>query len=477
MLIDLDMPVLGQPSVVWPKGAFPVRPVFAVVIPPGGTEEDARLFAVCTEGRAEVDVAPFHEGPRPDILPTEGYVLDTVDPEAVPRLFERGSHPGDLIILGAGNDRFGRPESAVLTFFHLDEGFSYEYKLSTPAEMRVGLARACSAVGEPMWDKAAELFDPMGMMRNGMLKGGNPMTREEFHRHMLERSGEGMNTSSQPLRDFRSLTMAELCAEILADAKATVSANPDMRRDLAGYRLLSESIPSVIEALKADNLGEASHMLPAVHDLLRDPTLFDGSCPAMNRLTNGIGAAANCWRNIFHPDGMLGIAEERMRHPGVHDDIVAAVADLPDWARRAFRDPDEVLRHRPRLLDNVPARLVDRHRPYLSLKVARLTASPGLRNHVSALVDDRLEFLLGCTELLIGAYDTIPNSHEGAKQARSALALGWHVLASESARRHPEGLQSLTERSPDVSDVLDGVLWRTLVVLADNGTGMAPRLV
>jgi len=472
MLIDLDMPVTGQPTVAWPKGAFPVRPVFVAVIPPGGSEEDARLFAVCTLRKARIDAAPFHEGPRPDILPTEGYVLETIDPEAVPRLFERGSHPGDFVILGGGKDRFGRPETAVFTAFYLDQGFTYDYKLSTPAELRVGLAKACAAVGDPMWDRAAETFDPLGLMRNGMLKGGNPVTEAEFHRYMLEKSA-GTVSDLPAIRDFRSLTMADLCGEILGDAKATVSANPDMRKDHVGHRLLREALPSFANALRDGNASEAMHMLSAVQGLYGDPSLRDGSCPAMNRLANGAGAAANCFRNLFDPNGLLSIAEERMSRPSVHDDIVSAVAALPDWARRAFRDPDEVLRRRPRLLDDVSARLNDRHRPFLALNAVRLTASPGLRQQVSELGDNRLEHLLEGTETLIKAFDTVPNSFEATGQARDALALGWHVLASEAARRHPDRMPSLTERDPGIPEAAARLPWIGSVSL---GEGSSPPL-
>jgi len=452
MLIDLDMPAKGQPIVAWPKGAFPSRPLFAVVIPPGGTQEDARLFAVTTEGRPKLDAAPFHEGPRPEILPTEGYVLETVDPEAVPRLFERGEHPGDLIISGAAPDRYNRPEIAVLVFYDLSEGFTYDHKLSTPAETRLGLAKACEALGSDKWLAAANQFDPMGFLRNGVLEeaGGNPMTQAEFHRYMLERQEASMtapDVEKHPMTDYRSLTNDELAEELVRDSRAILYGNRDMRTDHSGYRLLAEAIPAFAAALREGRDDDLS-LLKVVRDLASagDQGVLDD--PAMRRLAQGTGAGANCWRNLFHTHGLIDTAEERANSPTIHRDMIDGALALPDWARRFFRDPESIVRSRVKNISHVRSHLFDKHRPFLALPLARIAGAPGLKEEVSKLPAERLREVLDGTLLLIQAFNDIPSNSRLGREARNLLSVGWHVLATEVIRRRPDWSDILTERAP-----------------------------
>lgn len=451
MLVDLDMPAEGQPSIAWPRGAIPSRPVFIVVTPPGGGEEDARLFAVCVDGSLEPASAPFHKGPRPKALPVTGIALETVDPEVVARLFERGDHPGDLLIVGGQPDRYGRPEIAVLAFMNLSQGFDHGDKLSTPNETRIGLAFACASIGDPSWDAAANLFDPAGLVRSGAVQplGGNPMTEEGFHRYMLDRNA-ALNVDCHPMNDFRSLSDAELANELAADARATVYGNPDLGRDHSGARLLREDIPQLVDAFRGRT--DVSRALDTVRRRLLETVSDSGSNPAVERLVSGIGSGAACWRNLFSPDGLLDIVETRGEEPGCHNDIISAVTALPDWAQRAFRDPAEILRHRPRSLRHVPGILADPYRPYLSLPIRRIAASPGLKGSVASVEDGRLTELLDGTELLIGSFDRIPNACTLATEARGALAVGWRVLAREVVRRSPDEATSLAERDPGLPD-------------------------
>ena len=182
--VDIEIPDAGEPAIAYPRGAFPVRPVFVVVVPPGGGEEEARTFAVCVDWSAAPDRrgGVFHEGARPPALPSAAFALRPVDAEAVPRLFERGSHPGDFLVAGEPADDFRRAAKAVLIFLDLSDGLDHGAKVSTPAEMRFALARAFEELGGA-WGRAADLLDPAALVRSGAVPalGGNPLTAEGHH--------------------------------------------------------------------------------------------------------------------------------------------------------------------------------------------------------------------------------------------------------------------------------------------------------
>lgn len=438
--VDIEISDAGEPAIAYPRGAFPVRPVFVVAVPPGGGEEEARAFAVCVDWSAAPDRRDgvFHEGARPPALPSAAFALRPVDAEAVPRLFERGNHPGDFLVAGEPADDPHRPAKAVLVFLDLSDGLDHGAKVSTPAEMRFALARAFEDLGGA-WTRAADLLDPAALVRSGAVPalGGNPLTAEGHHRLMLDlaaASDAGMDVDRHPIVDFRSLSDAELAHEILHDGRAAAHGVPDLRRSGPGARLLLGAVAAVSAAV------EAGH---GVHEALEsarrrlNEALADGE-PAVARLASGRGPGSTCWRNLFDPEGLLARAGRRAAEPGCDADLVDAVARMPLWLRRTFRSPPEVLRHRPARLDLLETRLEDRHRPFLALHLRRISASPGMAAGLAGLDGARLDLLLEGTRALITAYDGLPNRHPDVASARGALALGWRRLAAERMRRDPD---------------------------------------
>jgi hypothetical protein len=435
--VDLEMPDTGDPMIAYPRDAFPHRPVFVVVVPPGGGEEDARLFAVCVDWDASSLRlgGAFHEGARPPAAPAQAYALDPLDPDAVPRLFERGGHPGDLLVAGADGDRYGRAAKAVLMFMDLSEGFSHSAKVSTAIEMRLSLAEAFSGIGGA-WHRAADLLDPAALMRSRAVPvlGGNPLTAEGHHRYMLETSAAadaGMDVDRHPIPDFRSLTRAELAHEIRSDGRAAAYGVPDLDPRGPGADLLVRLIGRLADAVQADVDVEAG--IEAARRGL-DAALAAGEYPIL-RLSSGSGPGAVCWRNLFAPLGLIGTAARRMADPGCDLPMVEAVAALPDWARRAFRDPGAILRRRPRRIEHLDMILSDRHRPWFALPAKRISAGPAVAAALAGLDAVRLDTVLSGTRLLVSAFDAIPNSHPDACEARGALAIGWRILARAACDR------------------------------------------
>ncbi|MGU3656158.1 hypothetical protein [Methylobacterium fujisawaense] len=457
--VDLEMPDTGDPTIAYPRDAFPHRPVFVVVVPPGGGEEDARLFAVCVDwDSSSLRLGgAFHEGARPPAAPAQAYALDPLDPDAVPRLFERGGHPGDLLVAGADGDRDGRAAKAVLMFLDLSEGFSHSTKVSTAIEMRLSLAEAFSGLGGA-WHRAADLLDPAALMRSGAVPvlGGNPLTAEGHHRLMLETSAAadaGMDVDRHPILDFRSLTRAELAHELRSDGRAAAYGVPDLDPRGPGADLLVRLIGRLADAVQADVDVEAG--VEAARRGL-DAALAAGEYPIL-RLASGSGPGAVCWRNLFAPSGLIGTACRRMADPSCDLPIVEAVAALPDWAQRAFRDPGAILRRRPRRIDHLEMILTDRHRPWFALPAKRISAAPAVAAALAALDAGRLETVLSETGRLVSALDAIPNSHPRASEARGALALGWRILARAAYERDLLAPDEIVNGDPGIPDLAVGL--------------------
>lgn len=450
--VDVEMPEDGDPAIAYPRGVFPHRPVFVVVVPPGGGEEDARLFAVCVdwENSSLGSGSVFHEGARPPAATARAFPLDPIDPEAVPRLFERGGHPGDFLVAGAGADGFGRPAKAVLMFLDLSEGLSHSTKVSTAIEMRISLAEAFSGLGGE-WCRAADQLDPAGLMRSGAVPilGGNPLTAEGHHRLMLERSASadaGMDVDRHPICDFRSLTRAELARELRADGRAAAYGVPDLDPGGPGARLLVQLLHRLSDAVLED--AGIAHAIDAA-GLGLAAALAAGEDP-IRRLASGTGPGSVCWRNLFASDGLIATAGRRVADPSCDRTIVEPVAALPDWARRVFREPGEILRRRPRRIDHLDMILTDRHRPWLALPARRISAGPALASTLAALDAERLSTVLSGTRLLVSAFDEIPNSHPKVAEARGALALGWRLLARAACTRGNLGPDELEDADPGI---------------------------
>jgi hypothetical protein len=457
--VDLEMPEIGDPAIAYPRGAFPHRPVFVVAVPPGGGEEDARLFAVCVDwDKSSLKLGgAFHEGARPPAAPAQAFALEPIDPDAVPRLFERGGHPGDLLVAGAGGDGPGRAAKAVLMFMDLSEGFSHSAKVSTAIEMRLSLAEAFSGMGGA-WHRAAGLLDPAALMRSGAVPvlGGNPLTAEGHHRLMLESAAAadaGMDVDRHPILDFRSLTRAELAHEIRSDGRAAAYGVPDLDPGGPGARLLVQLLGRLSDAVEA-----GTDVAPGIDEVRHglDAALAAGEDP-IRRLASGAGPGAVCWRNLFAPSGLIGTADRRMADPSFDLPIVEAVAALPDWARRAFRDPGAILRRRPRRIDHLEMILTDRHRPWLALPAKRISAGPAVTASLAALDADRLETVLSGTRLLVSAFDAIPNSHPRASEARGALALGWRILARAVCERDILAPAEIGNADPGIPEAAVGL--------------------
>lgn len=435
--VDIDMPDMGEPTIAFPLGIFPHRPVFVAAIPPGGGEEEARLFAVCADwSKSSLAIGDvFHRGARPPAVAAEAFALEPIDPETVPRLFERGGHPGDFLVAGAPRGGSRRPDKAVLMFLDLSRGLSHSMKVSTPIETRLSLAVAFQELGGA-WRLAADQLDPAALVRSGAVAalGGNPLTEEGHHRLMMESAAAadaGMDVERHPIRDFRSLSRDELAHEIRADGRAAAYGVPDLDPTGAGRRLLQLALGSLSDAVAAaSGVAEA---LDGVGLALRD-ALDAGEEPVM-RLASGTGPGAVCWRNLFDPGGLVALAARRLDDPVCDDAIVGAVADLPSWATRVFREPGEILRRRPRRVDDLDMILADPHRPWFALPSRRISAAPGLSGALDRLEAERLTTVVAGTRLLIDAFDGIANTHADVAQARDALALGWRVLARTACTR------------------------------------------
>jgi hypothetical protein len=452
VVADIEMPDDGTPpSITYPRDAFPSRPVFAVVIPPAGSEEEARLFALCSKGRTSSPGPVFHEGPRSAGATVRGYAIDTVDPEAVARLFERGNHPGDLRLLDAPRDRFGRDQTAVLTFLDLSQGLAHGDKISAPWEMRLGLAVACAGLGHRRWSAAADVLDPAGLMRDGAIAipGGNPITHEGFHRYMVDavgRSSRRMDVSHHPMRDFRLLQADEILEEIVRDGRAILYGCPDLPPEGPATDLLKRRLGEFVETIRTGGNPDAAYALLQIRIAA---TMAPGQIsPALRRLMEGHGPGAVCWRNLFSPNGLIATALKRTRSPETTRRHADAASKLPHWARRAVLDPSTILTGCPRTLDQMREALGDRHRPYLSLPASRLAAAPGLHASLSALPKGHAEALLGNTALLLSALDEIENRHTSLPEARDAVAIGWHAVARTVAKNDPSRSEALAAESP-----------------------------
>lgn len=456
--VDIEMPDHGAPTIAYPTGILPHHPVFVAAIPPNGGEEDARLFAVCVDwSRSSLMVGGvFHEGARPPAAPSRAFPLAPIDVDAVPRLFERGGHPGDFLVSGR-RDRAGHPLKAVLMFLDLSQGLSHSMKVSTPVETRVALAVAFDELGEA-WSLAADQLDPAALVRSGAVAplGGNPLTAEGHHRLMLETAAAAdarMHVDRHPIQDFRSLTRDELAHEIRHDGRAAAYGVPDLDPAGAGRRLLQHALGSLSDAVAS------SSDVPAALDLVRrrlDEALQAREEPVL-RLASGSGPGAACWRNLFAPEGLVAAAGRRLARPDCDDAIVDAASRLPAWARRVFREPAEILRRRPRRVDDLGMILEDRHRPWFALPTRRISAAPAMAAALALLEADRLVTVVAGTKLLIDAFDGIPNAHADAAGARDALALGWRVLTRAACARGILDPHELATADPGIPDAAAGL--------------------
>lgn len=451
--VDIEIPDRGAPTIAYPSGIFPHPPVFVAAIPPNGGEEDARLFAVCVDwSRSSLTTGGvFHEGARPPAAPSQAFSLAPIDVDAVPRLFERGGHPGDFLVSGR-RDRFGHPLKAVLMFLDLSQGLSHSMKVSTPGETRVALAVAFGEIGEA-WSLAADQLDPAGLVRSGTVAplGGNPLTAEGHHRLMLETAAAAdarMHVDRHPIRDFRSLTRDELAHEIRQDGRAAALGVPDLDPAGAGRRLLQHAIGELSDAVGSASdvraaLDLVRRRLEDAHEAREEPVL---------RLASGSGPGAACWRNLFAPQGLVAAAARRMDRPDCDDAIVDAVGRLPAWAKRVFREPAEILRRRPRRVDDLGMILEDRHRPWFALPARRISAAPALTTALEHLDAERLVTVAAGTQLLIEAFDDIPNTHADSAGARDVLALGWRVLTRAGCARGILDPHELAAADPGIPD-------------------------
>ena len=452
--VDIDMPNLGEPTIAYPLGIFPHRPVFVVAIPPDGGEEEARLFAVCADWSKSslATGGVFHRGARPPAVRAEAFALEPIDPETVPRLFERGGHPGDFLVAGHPRGGSRRPVRAVLTFLDLSQGLSHSMKVSIPIETRVSLAVAFQDLGGA-WRLAADQLDPAALVRSGAVPalGGNPLTEEGHHRLMMETAAAadaGMDVDRHPIPDFRSLSRDELAHEIRHDGRAAAYGVPDLDPTGPGRRLLQFALGSLSDAVTAGS--GVAETLDAVRLGLQE-ALVAGEEPVL-RLASGTGPGAVCWRNLFATGGLVALAARRLAVPACDDAIVGAVADLPHWARRVFREPGEILRRRPRRVDDLDMILADPHRPWFALPSRRISAAPALSAALDRLDAERLTTVVSGTRLLVDAFDGISNTHADVGPARDALALGWRVLVRTACTRGLLDPHDVEAADPGISE-------------------------
>jgi hypothetical protein len=454
VVVDIELPDEARPAIAYPRGSFPTDPVFAVVIPPGGTEEDAKIFAICITVQQQVKPAP-RKGRRPPQKP-QWYPIEALDPEIVPRLFERGVHPGDFRILGTSFDRTGE-RTAPLAFFDFSLGPASKIRSSTSPELRLALAQACESVGTKAWKGAAEVADPSGLLRQGVVSLPETSPQPD--------PAPSFEVAKQPIRDYRPLSNIELLDEIGRDARSILYGCPDLPANGPSAIFLKKDIDAFLSALRARNQDpETAYSILAKQMEKLPRSGKDGD--ALARLSAGYGPGAVAWRNLFAEGGLIGTLMERIRYPGRKQAAIKQVAALPDWAKAAFVNPGEILLRRPTSLEEAEYAILTLKCVYLPLKANRLAAAPGLRRILSELDDVRLGELVDNNELLIKAFDEIENSSQLRDEARDAVAVGWHIVAHSFLSRFPEEAETFHQRAPKF--VTEDARVRPFLVLAQS---------
>lgn len=468
--VDLDVPEQGPPGIAYPRADLAAIPVVMAVIPPRGDEEDAKLFAVVRPDGIPADAggggpvfADRRRAPAPAVT---GHVLEPIDPQAIPRLFERGGHPGDLQVMGLPKDARGRSPIAALCFLDLSQGLRSSDALSTPMEVRIALAEACSYLGEEVWREAAGLLDPASLMRDGMVPvtGGMPMTEAAFHQHMMEGAAlaNGLRErDSIPMVDYRLFDDRLLVGEIRGDARAILSVQRhQLHHGHPAHRLLS-SVVDLASALDRKDGQEAKALLESIRQqqaMVAEAADQDPVCQDMMR---GVWAGAHLWRNLFSAEGTLATAERRLATPGCDAAVLDRMSLLAPEEARAFRDPGTMLLSQARRVDDLPRRLADPHRPFLLLPPARLAVAPATSTAISRLDKDGLCRLIGGNSALLDAFRDLPNRHPEAPQARDALIVGLARLGLEAQRRGMDAGVAGMEFSTDVARVRPWLLTRS----------------
>ncbi|MGY3581501.1 hypothetical protein ACVIGB_000428 [Bradyrhizobium sp. USDA 4341] len=459
VVVDIELPDDARPVIAYPRGSFPTDPIFAVVIPPGGCEEDARIFAICvTPQQSKPAVRKVR---RPSQQKPQWYAVEALDPETVPRLFERGIHPGDFRILGTSLDRTGE-RTAPLVFFDFSLGPASKMRSSTSPELRLALAQACESVGTKAWKGAAEVADPSGLLRQGVVSLPETSTQTELT--------PSFEAAKQPIRDYRLLSNIELLDEIGRDARSILYGCPDLPANGPSAVFLKKDIDAFLSACRGRNQDtEAAYTVLAdqMGKLLKSGKDKD----ALARLSAGYGPGAVPWRNLFAESGLIATLMDRTRHPNRKHPATEQVAALPEWAKAAFISPAEILLRRPSSLEEAEYALDTLKYTYFPLKPNRLAAAPGLRRILNNLDDARLNQLVDNNEALIKAFDEIENSCQLRDEARDAVAIGWHVVAHSFVSRFPEEAESVHQRAP--SFVTEDARSRPFLVLSQSAAPSA----
>ena len=436
VVVDIELSDDAPPAIAYPRGSFPSDPVFSVVIPPGGCEEDARMFAICLP--PSTAKAGVRKGKRLQRA-VEWYPIESLDHESVPRLFERGVHPGDFRIIGSAMDRAGRERRAALVFFDFSQGSASQIRSSTDPELRRALAEACEAVGTKAWKGAAEIADPSGLLRKGVVSLPSQPSSVD--------APQASMAVGDPIRDFRLLSTTELLDEIGREARSILYGCPDLPANGPSAAFLKRDIDAFLGAFRRkDQDFETAYATLASQ---MDGLIKSGKdAQALNRLGSGYGPGALPWRNLFAPNGLIAVLMDRARHPARKHLATDQVAALPDWAKAAVTNPREILLRRPSSLEEADYALSTLKYPYFPLKANRMAASPGLRRLLDQEDESRLTQLLENSELLVKAFDEIENSYSLKPEARDSLAIGWHVIAYSLLSRFPEVSDSVRARAP-----------------------------
>lgn len=460
VVVDIELSDDAPPAIAYPRGSFPSDPVFSVVIPPGGCEEDARMFAICLP--SSTTKAGARKGKRTQRA-AEWHPIETLDHESIPRLFERGVHPGDFRIIGSAMDRAGHERNAPLVFFDFSHGSASQIRSSTDPELRRTLAQACESVGTKAWKGAAEIADPSGLLRKGVVSISSQQSVADAPQLNV--------TAADPIRDFRLLNTPELLDEIGREARSILYGCPDLPANGPSAAFLKRDIDSFLGAFrrKDQDLEAAYTTLAGQMDAL----IKSGKdAQALNRLGSGYGPGALPWRNLFAQNGLIAVLMDRARHPGRKHPPTEQVAALPDWAKSAVTNPRDILLRRPSSLEEADYALSTLKYPYFPLKANRMAASPGLRRLLDEEDETRLTQLLENSELLVKAFDEIENSYSLKSEARDSLAIGWHAIAYSMLSRFPEVSESVRARAPNF--VTEDARTRPFLTLSQPTPSVSP---
>lgn len=321
--LAVDLPVSGAPVIAaGAAGAsssdFPA--MLVSVIPVGGRPFDATLFAI---RKAEADnVVRLGSKTAPSDILTMAEPVSAPDRNLAWRLFERGSHPGDVRLAGE-TDEYGRQAVRVLVLLDFSQGLTASDDLTMPLAFRRALAEAMEVSSQAKWQVTAEALDPGRALRGGRADE----TQEVFTMGAIEAAlaeEAGREAAVAPMRDFRFADNAELVADLKRAPQILSIARPDM----AGMDRASQRMSAMADAFEAGDLAEFKRLHDQASWLIANMARVQGKDgnedkAAMGEFLQlmqgeGTGAGAAYFRDMVADHGVIDTLEARLKDPAAH---------------------------------------------------------------------------------------------------------------------------------------------------------------